>query len=616
MNIVVVRVLIKPPNGIFQFNGTAFFINEKSLVTAKHVLESAIEKGYEIYISDIPNGGKLLIPHNTIELCERDIAIFKTKKKFDIEPIETSHELKERCEVTIEGYHNENGARSSYTHYVSSYVNHEHTYELQGHITNGLSGSPVLLDGKVCGIAQAIHRKDNLTFIIPISELCNILDKRLEEIEKYIQNNNLSMATKRAMDFVDDFSTDKNKRHEAITLRARYVELRERLTEESTSVVHDIKLQKLRNNIVDFIYRIEEENEAKSKKEILKKKPTKENLSKHKVQTLSSFFKNKRSFFKEINKRDYIENSVFLAQDITKKYKSRSTNFILSPISFSLNYGEITVLVGENGNGKTTLLDIVAGKLLHSKGNIAYPELSKYGRNDWFSLKTEISYIEQNLPAYKGFAKDSLHYTLGLRGVTGEANADEVSFIMHRLGLEKYAYSKWSELSSGFKMRFALAKALLRKPKLLILDEPLANLDINTQQLFLNDLSDIASSLSNRMAVVLSSQNLYEVEAIADNIIFLSEGKALYNGSMKAFGNERKYNSFEFTVSSSEEELLYTLKSIAYSQIKNEGNSYILTTEKDVTSQILIMLFIEKNIEIQYFRNISKSTRKLFGEIK
>ena len=592
MQLVIVRVLIKTSAGVFKFNGTAFFLNENTLVTAKHVVEHAMKSGDEVYISEIPNGGKLRIFHENISLCSRDMAVLKTKKRFKIESIVVSDKLEEKCEVVIEGYHNEDGAKSSYVHHVSSYVNHEHSYELQGHITNGLSGSPVLHEGKVCGIAQAIHRKDNLTFIIPISELCidvNVRAKRLAEIERYLENNNLNMATKRAMDFVDDFSTEKKRRSEVLMLRRDYVSLNGALEKEDV----------LQRQILEVVSKVENE-------------PNKKDV----IQKPSSFFANKKNFLKNTQNNNDVEDAVMVAHDIGLKYKSIHTNFMLQPMSFSLKYGEITVLVGENGNGKTTLLDIVAGKLAQTKGELLYPELTQYGEEDWYSIKTQISYIEQRLVEHNGRATDTLHYTLGLRGIKGKANEDEVNFIMHRLGLEKYAHSKWSELSAGFKMRFSLAKALLRKPKLLVLDEPLANLDINTQQLFLNDLSDIAKSLSNRMAVILSSQNLYEVEAIADNIIFLSAGNTLYNGSMKAFGEERKYNSFEFMLNISEEELLQILNIIAYKQLKKEGSSYILTTEMSVSYETLLKLFLEKNIELQYFRDISKSTRKLFGEVQ
>jgi hypothetical protein len=176
MSLVIVRVLIKV-NHIFKFQGTAFFINECTLITAKHILENPLKRGYEIWLSDIPNGGKLLITEYDIDSCERDIAILRTKKKFEIEEVFFT-DLAFEKKVKIQGYHNEDGTISSSCHIVSGYVNYEHTYELQHHSTNGFSGSPIIYNGKVCGVATAIHRKDNITFVIPISE-CS------EELKKY-----------------------------------------------------------------------------------------------------------------------------------------------------------------------------------------------------------------------------------------------------------------------------------------------------------------------------------------------------------------------------------------------------------------------------------------------
>lgn len=182
MSLVITRVLIKI-NHVFKFQGTAFFINACTLITAKHVLENPLKRGYEIWLSDIPNGGKLLLLKDDIEFCKRDIAILRTKKKFEIEEVFFT-DLAFEKEVKIQGYHNENGTISSSFHMVSGYVNYEHTYELQHHSTNGFSGSPIIYNSKVCGVATAIHRKDNITFVIPISECQEQLKKYKITVQK------------------------------------------------------------------------------------------------------------------------------------------------------------------------------------------------------------------------------------------------------------------------------------------------------------------------------------------------------------------------------------------------------------------------------------------------
>jgi len=186
MDIVVVRVLIEDSNGTRKFNGTAFFINSNTLITARHVVESSIKKNYSIYLTDIPNGGNQLVLPNDIDLCKRDIAIINVKKEFDtVQEIGFTDKLKIESQVKLIGYHNKDGSINFYNQIISGYTNNEHTYEIQDARTNGLSGSPVILDGRVCGIAQAISSKKNVTYIIPISE-CNI-----EFIQNRLSSNDL-----------------------------------------------------------------------------------------------------------------------------------------------------------------------------------------------------------------------------------------------------------------------------------------------------------------------------------------------------------------------------------------------------------------------------------------
>src|SRR5690606_10595788 len=106
----------------------------------------------------------------------------------------------------------------------------------------------------------------------------------------------------------------------------------------------------------------------------------------------------------------------------------------------------------------------------------------------------------------------NLKFTASHYGIKGEENELIVLMYMIRFGLWKYRNHQWSELSSGYKMRFELARTFLRKPSILLLDEPLANLDVLAQQLILEDLKHLSHSLANPMGIILSSQQLYEVE--------------------------------------------------------------------------------------------------------
>ena len=182
----VVRVYIGSPTLQGKFNGTAFFVDSHTLITAKHVVEH--RRDNLVYITDIPDGG--VLPIDEIILCDRDIAILKVKKSFKIDTLPFINQINQGSNVNVIGFYDNFSSRKSYENRVIGYYNKEHTYELQNHLTNGLSGSPVLVDGNVCGVAVAIQRNKNITYIIPISEVCMELKnlKKVDNISTEINN--------------------------------------------------------------------------------------------------------------------------------------------------------------------------------------------------------------------------------------------------------------------------------------------------------------------------------------------------------------------------------------------------------------------------------------------
>lgn len=205
-----------------------------------------------------------------------------------------------------------------------------------------------------------------------------------------------------------------------------------------------------------------------------------------------------------------------------------SLGFHLRDISLDLWPGEITGVVGLNGSGKSTLLRLIAGELAPSTGEQRYPLLEtsspKSDRWFWSKVKRQISFVEQSPARWPGKLADNLYWQAGQHGLRGRQNEDTVDFVLARLGLEKYRNAIWQEISGGFKIRAALAKALVKQPRILILDEPLAPLDIVAQREFLQDLRDLADSIQQPMSIVFSSQHLFELEAVADHLVVLNDG--------------------------------------------------------------------------------------------
>jgi ABC-type multidrug transport system ATPase subunit len=303
---------------------------------------------------------------------------------------------------------------------------------------------------------------------------------------------------------------------------------------------------------------------------------------------------------------------VFGCEGLRKTYGRGG--FSLQGVSLTVRLGEITGVVGENANGKTTLFRLVAGDLRHDGGSMAFPQLGQSTERgiDWAIVKQRLAYVPQELPRWYGSLEDSLQYEAALHGVRGAANLREVRYIVERLELGDHLHRRWGELSGGFKLRFALARALVWKPSLLVIDEPLANLDFKAQQVLLKDLRDLASGLRYPMATLISSQHLHEIEAIADNILFLQAGAVTFNGPITALGAARSVNTFEIGAACDLEMLREHLKDLGIRQISHTGVAYLLRTSLDVTGKTLLARLLQNGVQVDYFRDISRSVKQLF----
>jgi ABC-2 type transport system ATP-binding protein len=295
------------------------------------------------------------------------------------------------------------------------------------------------------------------------------------------------------------------------------------------------------------------------------------------------------------------------ATDISKRFSS--TQFALANMSFELKLGQITALVGRNGSGKSTLLRILLRELAPDTGSVGYPMLVDAGRAR--HIREHIGYVAQRPERWRGRLCENLEFYAAAFGIRGKANIERVTWLLNRFGLVGFEEHTWSQLSGGYQLRFELARAVLHRPSLLILDEPLANLDVVSQQEFLDDLKRIVRSRASQAAVLVTSQHLFEMEAVADQLILLREGQAAFLGAVDKLGQNRQFNSFELDIKAASQDLQEALGHLKVKSVRRFTTHLQLDFPLEIERAEVLRAIADLRIPAAYVRDISCSTRPL-----
>lgn len=193
----------------------------------------------------------------------------------------------------------------------------------------------------------------------------------------------------------------------------------------------------------------------------------------------------------------------------------------LDHISFTLRQG-IYGLLGPNGSGKTTLMRIMTDLLIPSTGRVLADgrDISAMGRD----FRDKLGYLPQDFGIYPNFtAEHFLLYIAKLKGLAKYEAKNKTDKLLELVGLSDKGKQKLGGFSGGQRQRIGIAQALLNDPQILILDEPTAGLDPQERIHFRR----ILSNLSQSTTVLLSTHIVSDIEAIADEVILLRQGKML-----------------------------------------------------------------------------------------
>ncbi len=194
----------------------------------------------------------------------------------------------------------------------------------------------------------------------------------------------------------------------------------------------------------------------------------------------------------------------------------------LDGLSIDIPQGEKFALIGPNGAGKSTTLKLLVGLLRPDSGTVS---IMGYNPTS-IQAKKLIGYLPEDASPYATLSvRENLEYIGALRGV--DDAGERIDLLLGELSLSEYERSKVGKLSRGNRQKLAVALALIHRPKVILLDEPLNYLDIPTQE-------RVVSMLEQLNATVLVSTHIMSIaERLTDGAIVISRGRKVWSGSMK-----------------------------------------------------------------------------------
>ncbi len=226
------------------------------------------------------------------------------------------------------------------------------------------------------------------------------------------------------------------------------------------------------------------------------------------------------------------------AESVSKEYKKRRKNqkpdAALKQTDFVLEEGALTILRGASGSGKTTLLNILAGLLNPSEGHVFLDDTDIYAlsdedrsrfRNQYFGI---IPQGQTLLSCLTVFENVLLPYTLYGEKVTAEIKENALS-LLKRLGIDDLKDNLPSELSGGERRRVAVARALVKNPKIVLADEPTGDLDEKNTEIILNLFEEYKKNGS----AVLMVTHEKDIDHYADNLYRMDTGEIFRSVSLR-----------------------------------------------------------------------------------
>lgn len=264
-------------------------------------------------------------------------------------------------------------------------------------------------------------------------------------------------------------------------------------------------------------------------------------------------------------------------KNVSKKYGKKTC---IKDISFKINKGEIVGLLGLNGAGKSTIMNMLTGYIYPTDGEILIDGINIVDNREQANRK--IGYLPEVPPLYADMTVfETLKFVCDIRGVKDkDKNIDE---ILTKTGLFNVRNSMIQRLSKGYKQRVGLAVAMVGDTEILILDEPTAGLDPKQ----ITEIRDLVKEIGKDKTVLVSSHILSEISQVCNRVIVIKDGEKVADGDPQALSN-RSGNKIILKTLNDAEKIIRDIEGV--NSLSCDGTSYIIEAKRDIRSELFYKL--------------------------
>lgn len=254
-------------------------------------------------------------------------------------------------------------------------------------------------------------------------------------------------------------------------------------------------------------------------------------------------------------------------------------------IDFSVGKGEVFGLLGPNGSGKTTTILMLLGLTEPTAGEVRVLGLDPARKP--LSVKARVGYLPDQVGFYDGLtARENLAYIARLNGVPRAEASKRIDAGLERMGLADVADKPVKTFSRGMRQRLAVAELLLKRPQIIIMDEPTLGLDPDAARLFIRIIRELRDE---GITILLSSHLLHQVQEVCDRVALFHRGRILAQGTVEELARQVLHGGYQVVlhVENGSAELESRLRDIPQVvQVRHDGPSqYVLEATADVCSE-------------------------------